>query len=105
MIYQVSSADNTKESIQSTLEIKTEGLSEDFLTKHKDIFSTGETDIGHCTFVQNKIKLTDEISFKQRHRRIPPAMIEEVRAHIEQLAACGIIRPSHLPWASNIILC
>ena len=112
MTYQVSSTDNTEESIQDTLEIQTDGLSEketkeieDLLTKHKDIFSTGETDIGHCTFVQHKINLTDEIPFKQRHRRIPPAMIDEVRAHIEQLAACGIIRPSHSPWASNVVLC
>ena len=73
------------------------GEIKDLLTKHKDLFSTGETDIGHCTFVQHKINLTDEIPFKQRHRRISPAMIDEVRAHIEQLAACGIIIPSHSP--------
>ena len=71
----------------------------------KRYISTGETDIGHCTFVQHKINLTDEITFKQRHRRILPAMIEEVRAHIEQLASCGIIRPIHSPWASNVVLC
>ena len=64
-------------------ETETEEI-KDLLTKHKDIFYTGETDIGHCTFVQHKINLKDEIPFKQRHRRTPPAMIDEVRAHIEQ---------------------
>ena len=34
----------------------------------------------------------------------PPAMIDEVRAHLEQLAASGIIRESHSPWASNVVL-
>ena len=50
------------------------------------------------------INLTDDTPFKQRHRRIPPAMIDEVRAHIEQLASGGIIRPSHSQWASNVVL-
>ena len=76
----------------------------DLLHKHENIFSTGDTDIGHCTFVRHMINLTDDIPFKQRHRRIPPAMIDEVRSHIEQLAASGIIRPSHSPWASNVVL-
>ena len=31
-------------------------------------------------------------------------MIDEVRAHLEQLAASGIIRESHSPWASNVVL-
>lgn len=111
MTYTISSPDDSAESIDDTLTIETEGLSKDeiqsikdLLTKHKDIFSTGETDIGHCSFVKHMINLTDDTPFKQRHRRIPPAMIDEVRAHIEQLAAGGIIRPSHSPWASNVVL-
>ena len=74
------------------------------LERHKSIFSTGETDIGHCTFIKHAINLTDDRPFKQRHRRIPPAMIDEVRAHIEQLASSGIIQPSYSPWASNVVL-
>ena len=31
-------------------------------------------------------------------------MIDEVRAHLEQLASSGIIRESHSPWASNVVL-
>ena len=111
MTYTISSSDDSAESIDDPLMIKTEGLSKDeiqsikdLLAKHKDLFSTGKTDIGHCTFVKHMINLTDDTPFKQRHRRIPPAMIDEVRAHIEQLAAGGIIRPSHSPWASNVVL-
>ena len=110
MAYTISSSDSA-ESIDDTLTIETEGLSKDeiqsikdLLARHKDIFSTGETVIGRCTFVKHMINLTDETPFKQRHRRIPPAMIDEVRAHIEQLRAGGLIRPSHSPWASNVVL-
>ena len=31
-------------------------------------------------------------------------MTDEVRLHLEQLAATGIIRPSHSPWASSVVL-
>ena len=109
--YQVSGSEKSNETMTDTMNIETDGLTNDelksikeLLKNHEDIFSTGETDIGHCTFVKHEINLTDNRPFKQRHRRIPPAMIDEVRAHIEQLASSGIIRPSHSPFASNVVL-
>ena len=76
----------------------------DLLMSHRDIFSTSDTDIGNCTIIKHRIDLLDPTPFKQRHRRIPPAMIEEVRSHLEQLLSCGIIRPSKSPWASPVVL-
>jgi len=48
------------------------------------MYSRNDTYIGQCSSIKHRICLTDPISFKQRHRRIPPAMMEEVRQHIEQ---------------------
>ncbi|MCG7878257.1 MAG: hypothetical protein N0C90_18280, partial [Candidatus Thiodiazotropha endolucinida] len=111
MTYQISKTDKLSTSVLDKISVQTEGLSEtekqainDLLQSHEDIFSTGDTDIGHCPFVKHMINLTDDKPFKQRHRRIPLAMIDEVRSHLEQLAASGIIRPSHSPWASNVVL-
>lgn len=111
MNYKITKAENVSDSLLDNVSIESVGLSQDeidkvrkLLLEHQDIFSSGDTDIGHCTFVQHHINLTDEIPFKQRHRRIPPAMIDEIRSHLEQLAASGIIRPSHSPWASNVVL-
>ena len=67
--------------------------------------STGDLDIGQCTVMKCRIDLFDDTPIKQRHRRIPPAMVDEVRQHLEQLLTCGIIRPSKSPWASPIVLC
>ena len=106
--YSVTESAVTEESQFDKVSIETVGLLADEVEKVKTLllqhFSSGDTDIGHCTFVEHKINLTDETPFKQRHRRIPPAMIDEVRAHLEQLAANGIIRKSHSPWASNAVL-
>ena len=61
-------------------------------------------DIGICNKIKHRIDLINGIPFKQRHRRIPPSMIMEVRQHIEQLLATGIIRPSKSSYTSNIVL-
>ena len=76
----------------------------ELLLKYKDIFSKDDLDIGTCDKVKHRIDLEDELPFKQKHRRIPPAMIDEVRAHLELLLSSGVIRKSKSPWASNVVL-
>ena len=74
------------------------------LLQFRDVFSEGEFDIGHTTTVKHRIDLVDETPFKQRHRRIPPAMYDEVREHLRQLQEVGIIRRSSSPFASPVVL-
>ena len=74
------------------------------LIEYRDVFSTGDFDIGHTQKVTHRIDLTDEVPFKQRHRSIPPSMYEEVRTHLKQLLKHGIITESNSPWASGIVL-
>ena len=76
----------------------------DLVESYQDIFSTGYLDIGTTDRVKHRIELSDEKPFKQKYTRIPPAMIEEVRSHIKELLAAGIIRPSHSPFSSNVVL-
>ncbi|XP_069115865.1 uncharacterized protein [Argopecten irradians] len=77
----------------------------EMLSRYRNIFSTSDTDLGLSSTIKHRIELTDEVPFKQRHRRIPPAMFEEVRNHLQQLLASGVIQRSHSPWASNVVLC
>ena len=76
----------------------------ELIRKHEQIFSKSDSDIGHYEGVTHKINLDNEIPFKQRYRRIPPSMVDEVRAHLEKLLEAEIIRPSHSPFASNVVL-
>ena len=76
----------------------------DLLLKHHDIFSKNDEDIGHYTDIKHEIHLNDDRPFKQRYRHIPPSMIDEVRQHLQQLLAAGIIRRSHSSYASNVVL-
>ena len=77
----------------------------DFIGRNKDLFSWHDTDIGHVTTVEHNIELYEEMSFKQRPRRIPPSMYQEVRNHLQQLLDAGIIRKSKSPFSSNVVLC
>ena len=70
---------------------------------HVDKFSTSDTDMGHHTKVQHEIHLTDTHPFKERHRRIPPGMLNQVREHLQQMLDSGIIRPSQSPWSSEVV--
>lgn len=79
---------------------KVQGL----LSKFDSLFSKGDTDIGYCPYVEHRIELNDESPFKQRFRRIPPSMLDEVREHLEQQLSAGIIRRSHSPFSSNVVL-
>lgn len=79
---------------------KVQGL----LSKFNSLFSKGDTDIGYCPYVEHRIELNDESPFKQRFRRIPPSMLDEVREHLEQQLSAGIIRRSHSPFSSNVVL-
>jgi hypothetical protein len=77
---------------------------EALIIQYSDIFSHGDDDIGHSNATTHRIDLDNDRPFKQRHRRIPPSMYDEVRQHLQQLLASGAIRKSFSPWASNVVL-
>ena len=70
------------------------------LEKHKDVFSWSDNDLGHCDKYLHRIRLTDETPFREKYRRIPPAMVSEVREHIQQMLDSGVIRESSSPYSS-----
>ena len=76
----------------------------DFLIKWKGIFSKDITDLGKCNLVKHQIKLTDDQPFKEPHRRIPPALFQEVREHLREMIEAGAIRPSESPYSSNVVI-
>ena len=68
------------------------------------VFSKDLKDIGHTQLVEHHIKLNNEEPFKEPYRRIPPALIEEVREHIQEMLQAGAIRNSESPYSSNVVI-
>ena len=77
---------------------------ENLLAQYPDLFAQYDSDLGHTTLVTHKIPLTDETPIKEKVRRIPHGMFEEVKKQIEVMLKTGVIKPSHSSWNSNIIL-
>jgi hypothetical protein len=76
----------------------------DLIQDYSDIFSKSDTDVGYANIVQHRIELLGDKTFKQRYRRIPPSMYDEMKVYLQQLLDMNIIRPSYSPWASHVVL-
>ena len=60
--------------------------------------------MGHTSLVKHKIKLDNYTPFKERYRRSPPNLFEEVKNHLKEMIQVGAIRRSNSPWASAVVL-
>ena len=69
-----------------------------------DVFSQSDLDLGKCNIIKHAIKTTDPQPFKERYRRIPPHLYEEVKNHLQEMVEVGAIRRSISPCASAVVL-
>ena len=76
----------------------------DLLVASADVFSKDDSDLGKCNILKHDIKITDPQPFKERYRRIPLHLYEEVKAHLQEMVEVGAIRRSFSPWASAVVL-
>ena len=60
--------------------------------------------MGHTSVVKHKIRLDNYTPFKERYRRIPPNLFDEVRNHLREMLEIGAIWCSSNPWASAVVL-
>ena len=74
------------------------------LAKYHDIFSLDPVELGCTHSTEHTIKVTDDTPFKERFRRIPPLMVEEVRNHLREMLESGAIRPSQSGWCNAVVL-
>ena len=72
--------------------------------KYQNTFSKTDMDLARAANVKHHIILTDPIPFKERYRRIPPQLYDEVRNHLQEMLRLGAIRRSCSPWTSAIVL-
>ena len=76
----------------------------DLLVDSADVFSKNDLHLGKCNILKHDIKITDPQPFKERYRRIPSHLYEEMKAHLQEMVEVGAIRRSFSPWASAMVL-
>lgn len=69
-----------------------------------DAFSKHDLDVGSVTGVSHRIELEPHVPFKERTRRVSPADFNDLKRHLQDLLATGIIEESHSPYASPVVL-
>ena len=75
-----------------------------FLSKWQHVFSQSPTDLGRTNLVEHEIHLENEQPFKEPYRKIPPALVDEVREHLKEMLEVGAIRESTSPFSSNVVI-
>lgn len=74
------------------------------LEKHHAVFSRNDGDYGYTTTVTHCIPTGSAHPIKQRHRRVPPHVFQEVKQHVQDLVAQGVLKESCSPWASPAVV-
>ena len=77
---------------------------EAILMSHLDVFSMDENDLGRTDLIKHHIDTGDAKPVRQPLRRFPPAHVEAISGHVDNLLKQGTIEPSSSPWASNVVL-
>ena len=74
-----------------------------FLARHVSIIGKDETDLGCTHTIEHHIDVQGAMPIKQRYRRFPPPMREEISKAIDKLVKQGIIEPSLSSWSSPLV--
>ena len=74
------------------------------LMQYRDVFSESEYDLGRTSVVTHRIETEGARPVRQQLRRYPPAHLEAISKHVDNVLQQGAIEPAASPWASNIVL-
>lgn len=67
-------------------------------------FARHDLDVGSVAGVTHRIELESNEPFKERTRRVSPADFNDLKRHLQDLLATGVIEESHSPYASPVVL-
>ncbi|HSN22635.1 MAG TPA: reverse transcriptase domain-containing protein, partial [Methylomicrobium sp.] len=76
----------------------------ELLTRYADVFSTSENDLGCTHLATHSIDTGSAKPIRQQLRRFPPAHVEAISKHVDNMLQQGVIEPASSPWASNVVL-
>ena len=69
----------------------------ELLLRWEHLFAHSDLDLGKTALIKHKIRLTEQMPFKEWYRQIPPHMYDSVRARIQEMLDIGAIRKLHSP--------
>ena len=77
---------------------------EQLVLSYHDVFVLEKNELGCTSAVEHEIRIIDSEPFKERFRRIPPLLLEEVCASLRDMLDVGTICLSQSPWCNAVVL-
>ena len=77
---------------------------EQLVLSYHDVFALDKNELGCTSTVEHEIRVVDSEPFKERFRRIPPPLLEEVHASLWDMLDAGAICSSQSPWCNTVVL-
>ena len=96
--------DNLVEKVPADVENSDLQILRQILQRHGYAWSKHDLDLGRTELRRHHIRLTSDVTFKERSRRIPHSMVEAVRQHLEEMLEQGVIRKSESSYSSGVVL-
>ena len=79
-------------------------FAEQLVLSYHDVFALDKNELGCTNTVEHEIHIVDSEPFKERFRRIPPPLLEEVHTSLRDMLNAGTICPSQSLWCNTIVL-
>ena len=71
---------------------------------YHDVFTLESYELGCTSAIEHEIHIKNDEPFKEQFWRIPPPLLEEVRASLRDMLEAGAIHLSQSPWCNVVVL-
>ena len=71
---------------------------------YHDVFTLESNELGCTSPIEHEICIENSEPFKEQFRHIPPPLLEEVRASLQDMLESGAICSSQSPWCNVVVL-
>ena len=75
-----------------------------FLMQNRKVFSEDERDLGSTSVMQHRIRTQGAQPIRQPLRKFPPAHVQAISEHVDNMLEQRVIEPACSPWDSNVVL-
>ena len=76
----------------------------ELVEKYRELFALNSVELGCTTLIEHSIDTGDHQPIKQLPRRVPHSLRAKVLQHVQEMLEQEVVKPSHSPWASPIVL-
>ena len=79
-------------------------VARELVLAYHDIFPLESNELGCTSTIEHEICINNSESFKEWFRCIPPPLLEEVHASLQDMLDAGAIHPSQSLWCNAVVL-